>query len=319
MDYIFLIVGLALLLVGANVLVDSSVAIAKKAKLSNFIIGFTIIGWGTSSPELFVSISSALSGHGDIAMGNVIGSNICNILLILGVTAMILPFTIERLQTRRDIPFTIFVTALLIFLVADNMIFGSANELSRIDALILLAIFIVYNIYAIIQSKGANEETGAEEATKYDNLNTFILIIIAAVSLCSLLYGGTLFLDAAKALARTWGMSESVISITIVAIGTSLPELITCIFAACRGNAQLALGNVLGSNVFNILLILSIAALFDPLKIQTIMFSDYIIMLTAAILCYVVVFTFGKRRFDRIEGAIFVLLFIAYNISLLLR
>ncbi len=319
MDYIFLIIGLCLLLVGANVLVDSSVAIAKKAKLSNFIIGFTIIGWGTSSPELFVSISSALSGNGDIAMGNVVGSNICNVLLILGATAMILPFTIERQQTRSDIPFTIFVSVLLTVLATDALFFGSANEISRIDALILLAIFIAYNVYIIMKCKGTDEETGAEEPTKYDKLKTFPLILIAAVALCALLYGGTLFLDAAKSLARTWGMSESVISITIVAVGTSLPELITCIFAAMRGNAQLALGNILGSNVFNILLILGISALCNPLSLQTIMLSDYIIMITAAVLCYVVVFTFGKRRFDRIEGAIFVLLFVAYNISLLLR
>ena len=319
MDYILLIVGLGLLLLGANVLVDSSVAIAKKAHLSNFIIGFTIIGMGTSSPELFISISSALNGSGDMALGNVIGSNICNTLLILGVTAAILPFAIERQQTRRDIPFTILVTLLLAIMASDRLIFGSENCISRLDGIILLAIFVGYTAYVLYKSRGSNEETGAEDPTKYDKLHAALLIVIALGALGALLFGGNLFLDSAKSLARTWGMSESVISITIVAVGTSLPELITCVVAATRGNTQLALGNVLGSNIFNILMILGIAATISPLHIESIMPADLVVMLASAIMCYIVVFTFGKHRFDRIEGIIFLMLFAAYNVSLLLR
>lgn len=319
MDYILLIVGLGLLLLGANVLVDSSVAIAKKAHLSNFIIGFTIIGMGTSSPELFISISSALNGSGDMALGNVIGSNICNTLLILGITAAILPFAIERQQTRRDIPFTILVTLLLAIMASDRLIFGSENCISRLDGIILLAIFIGYTAYVLYKSRGSNEETGAEDPTKYDKLHAALLIVIALGALGALLFGGNLFLDSAKSLARTWGMSESVISITIVAVGTSLPELITCVVAATRGNTQLALGNVLGSNIFNILMILGIAATISPLHIESIMPADLVVMLASAIMCYIVVFTFGKHRFDRIEGIIFLMLFAAYNVSLLLR
>lgn len=319
MDYILLIVGLGLLLLGANVLVDSSVAIAKKAHLSNFIIGFTIIGMGTSSPELFISISSALNGSGDMALGNVIGSNICNTLLILGVTAAILPFAIERQQTRRDIPFTILVTLLLAIMASDRLIFGSENCISRLDGIILLAIFVGYTAYVLYKSRGSNEETGAEDPTKYDKLHAALLIVIALGALGALLFGGNLFLDSAKSLARTWGMSESVISITIVAVGTSLPELITCVVAATRGNTQLALGNVLGSNIFNILMILGIAATISPLHIESIMPADLVVMLASAIMCYIVVFTFGKHRFDRIEGIIFLMLFATYNVSLLLR
>lgn len=319
MDYILLIVGLGLLLLGANVLVDSSVAIAKKAHLSNFIIGFTIIGMGTSSPELFISISSALNGSGDMALGNVIGSNICNTLLILGITAAILPFAIERQQTRRDIPFTILVTLLLAIMASDRLIFGSENCISRLDGIILLAIFVGYTAYVLYKSRGSNEETGAEDPTKYDKLHAALLIVIALGALGALLFGGNLFLDSAKSLARTWGMSESVISITIVAVGTSLPELITCVVAATRGNTQLALGNVLGSNIFNILMILGIAATISPLHIESIMPADLVVMLASAIMCYIVVFTFGKHRFDRIEGIIFLMLFAAYNVSLLLR
>lgn len=319
MDYILLIAGLGLLLLGANVLVDSSVAIAKKAHLSNFIIGFTIIGMGTSSPELFISISSALNGSGDMALGNVIGSNICNTLLILGITAAILPFAIERQQTRRDIPFTILVTLLLAIMASDRLIFGSENCISRLDGIILLAIFVGYTAYVLYKSRGSNEETGAEDPTKYDKLHAALLIVIALGALGALLFGGNLFLDSAKSLARTWGMSESVISITIVAVGTSLPELITCVVAATRGNTQLALGNVLGSNIFNILMILGIAATISPLHIVSIMPADLVVMLASAIMCYIVVFTFGKHRFDRIEGIIFLMLFATYNVSLLLR
>lgn len=319
MDYILLIAGLGLLLLGANVLVDSSVAIAKKAHLSNFIIGFTIIGMGTSSPELFISISSALYGSGDMALGNVIGSNICNTLLILGITAAILPFAIERQQTRRDIPFTILVSLLLAIMASDRLIFGSENCISRLDGIILLAIFVGYTAYVLYKSRGSNEETGAEDPTKYDKLHAALLIVIALGALGALLFGGNLFLDSAKSLARTWGMSESVISITIVAVGTSLPELITCVVAATRGNTQLALGNVLGSNIFNILMILGIAASISPLHIESIMPADLVVMLASAIMCYIVVFTFGKHRFDRIEGIIFLMLFATYNVSLLLR
>ena len=319
MDYILLIAGLCLLLLGANVLVDSSVAIAKKAHLSNFIIGFTIIGMGTSSPELFISISSAINGSGDMALGNVIGSNICNTLLILGATATILPFSIERQQTRRDIPFAIVASIIMALFACDRLIFNSENTISRIDGIVLLGLFVAYTAYVLIKSKGSNEETGAEEPTRYDKINVFLLIVIALASLAALLMGGNMFLDSAKSLARTWGMSESVISITIVAVGTSLPELITCVVAALRGNAQLALGNVLGSNIFNILMILGIAATIKPLSIENIMPDDIMMLIASAVLCYIVVFTFGKHRFDRIEGIIFFLLFVAYNVSLLLR
>lgn len=319
MDYILLIAGLCLLLLGANVLVDSSVAIAKKAHLSNFIIGFTIIGMGTSSPELFISISSAINGSGDMALGNVIGSNICNTLLILGATATILPFAIERQQMRRDIPFAIVASIIMALLACDRLLFNSENTISRIDGIVLLGLFVAYTAYVLIKSKGSNEETGAEEPTRYDKINVFLLIVIALASLAALLMGGNMFLDSAKSLARAWGMSESVISITIVAVGTSLPELITCVVAALRGNAQLALGNVLGSNIFNILMILGIAATIKPLSIENIMPADIMMLIASAVLCYIVVFTFGKHRFDRIEGIIFFLLFVAYNVSLLLR
>lgn len=315
MDYIILILGLALLLIGANVLVDSSVAIAKKAHLSDFVIGLTIVGMGTSAPELFISTSSAITGHGDIAMGNVLGSNICNVLLILGATGLILPFTIQRQQTRRDIPFAIFASILVTILTFT----GAQTGLSRVDGAILLVAFTAYMGYVVYKSR--NEATEEEELqpNKYQRLNIALLVIIALASLGALIGGGTLFLDSAKNIARAWGVSESVISITIVAVGTSLPELITCIIAARRGNAQLALGNVLGSNIFNALFVLGVPALIHPFTTQSIAITDYAMLLFSALLCYIVIFTFGKRKFDRIEGLIFLLIYIGYDITLFMR
>ena len=305
-----------LLLLGANVLVDSTVAIAKKARLSNFVIGFTIIGIGTSSPELFISLSSAITNHGDIAMGNVVGSNICNTLLILGATAAILPFTIKREQTLRDIPFAI-ATSIIITVLAFT---GSTNGLSRLDGVILLAIFAAYTLYVISKSRSkASPESDDDMSSKYDRLDTPLLVTIALAALGSLLGGGTLFLNSAQAIARAWGMSETVISITIVALGTSLPELITCIIAARRGNAQLALGNVLGSNIFNILMVLGLPALIHPFTTESIQITDFGMMLFSAIMCYVVIFTFGKKHFDRIEGFIFLALYVAYDVYLFIR
>lgn len=324
MDYLFLVCGLALLLLGANYLVDSSVAIAQRAKISNFIIGLTIVGMGTSAPELFVSVSSALSNSGDIAMGNIVGSNIANILLILGVTALIFPFPIERVQRRRDIPFLIFMTLFTALLASDSIIPGiDGNTLSRIDGIVLLLLFIGYMGWVVLQ-KGKNPKQAVEEADEEATSSLtgkapWLLWGIAIVSLAALIYGGNLFLDSAKNLARSWGMSEAVIAITIVAVGTSLPELITAVVAAAKKNVQLALGNVIGSNLFNLLFILGTASTVKPLTLNGINFVDYGVMLLASVMLYVVVLTFKKNKFDRIEGFIFVAAYIAYTVHLLMR
>lgn len=324
MDYILLIVGLGLLLLAADFLVDSSVAIAQRAKISNFIIGLTIVGIGTSAPELFVSISSALSDHGDIAMGNVIGSNICNIFLILGVTATILPFTIERDISRRDIPFGIIAALLLLLLANDSFVPGlKENILSRIDGIFFLVLFVAYMCYVVIV-KGKNPQEAIAEAdeqtkSKFAGKHPLLLWAIALASLAGLIFGGNVFLDSAQNLARTWGISEAVISITIVAIGTSLPELITAITAALKKNPELALGNVLGSNVFNILMILGVTSTIKPITLESINIVDYVVVLVAAVMTYVVVFTFGKHRFDRVEGVVFLLCYVGYTAYLLIR
>lgn len=324
MDYLLLVVGLALLLLGANYLVDSSVAIAKRAKISNFIIGLTIVGIGTSAPELFVSLQSGLTGHGDIAMGNVVGSNITNLLLILGVTAVICPFAIEKQTHRSDIPFSIFAAVLLTMFVNDSWNPGiDENILSRLDGGVFLIVFISYFIYTLfIKAKNpqeAKEEMDQDATSSLEGKKPALLWAVAAVSLAALLCGGQLFLDSAINLARAWGMSEAVISITIVAVGTSLPELITSVLAACKNNPQLALGNILGSNVFNILMILGLTASITPIHVVGINAVDYMVMIGATVATFIVTYTFKKKKFDRAEGVIFLLCYVAYTIYLLMR
>lgn len=324
MDYLLLVVGLGLLLLAANYLVDSSVAIAQRAKISNFIIGLTIVGIGTSAPELFVSISSALSNSGDIAMGNVIGSNIANIFLILGVTAIICPFAIERLQRVRDIPFLIFATIFVSIIANDAIVPGiRENTLNRLDGIVLLLCFIGYMAWVIVQKgknpKKAIEDADEEASSSLTGKNPWLLWAIAVVSLVALISGGNLFLDSAKKLAAAWGMSEAVIAITIVAVGTSLPELVTAVIAASKKNPQLALGNVIGSNIFNLMFILGTSSTVKSLTLVNINMWDYAVMLLAAVMLFLVVFTFKKDKFDRIEGIIFFVVYVAYMVYLLLR
>ena len=320
MEIILLIVGLGMLLAGANYLVESSVAIAQRAKISNFVIGLTIVGIGTSSPELLISLTSAVQGLGDMSLGNVVGSNICNILLILGMTAVIKPFIIERNTLKRDIPFNIFTSLLLVALCLDTVLFGGDNNsLSRIDGCIFIVIFAAYMWYTVRANK-AQEEYEETANSTLSHKPLWANIAIAAASLGVLLWGGNIFLDSAVILAKEWGMSEAVISLTIVAVGTSLPELVTSVIAALKGNAQLALGNVLGSNIFNVLLILGLSSVISPLQISSgFNATDFIMLVVAAVLVYVSAFTLGKRKVDRAEGIIFIIFYAIYTTYLLIK
>lgn len=321
MTYILLFLGLGLLLLGANFLVDASVAIAKKTKISDFVIGMTIVGIGTSTPELLVSVSSALQGLGDVAIGNIVGSNICNVMLILGITALISPFAITMSNLRRDIPMTAIVSILLFVLSFDTIIHGAdTNCISRPEGLFMLLCFAVFMYYSLKQSAPDANDTATEQKPSF--LNRFSYIVLSAVALASLallIWGGNMFLDSAVSLAKVWGMSDSVISITILAVGTSLPELITCIFAAMKGNSQLALGNVLGSNIFNIVFILGAAATITPLTLNSIGLTDFAVMIVSAILLVIFSFTMRRNVIDRTEGALFLAGYVAYTVYLLIR
>ncbi|MBR4298246.1 MAG: calcium/sodium antiporter [Bacteroidales bacterium] len=309
LQILILVGGLALILFGANWLVDGSSSIAKKFGLSEFVIGLTIVGIGTSTPEMVVSFMSAFQGKADMAIGNIVGSNIFNVLMILGVTALISPLAITKTNLRRDIPLNILVTVLLIVLGMNFTIFGKGNDLlCRIDGLILLAIFAWYLWKSFKSDNGDTREEG-EGIKTYKTLTSVILII---AGLAGLVIGGRLFVDSATQLAKMFGVSDKFIAITIMAAGTSMPELATCVVAALKGRGQLALGNVLGSNISNILLILGGAAVISPLSFGSMTYVDLGVVLVAAVLIFLSAYCFKKKELDRIEASIFIILEICY-------
>lgn len=304
-----LLAGLLLILFGANWLVDGSSSIAKRFGISEFVIGLTIVGIGTSTPEMVVSFMSSFQGKADMAIGNIVGSNIFNTLMILGVTALISPLAITKSNLKRDIPLNIIVTVMLILLGMNLTIFGKGqDQLSRIDGAILLALFAGY-LWTSFKSDQGDSEEGGEGIKEYKN-GVSVLMIIAG--LAGLIAGGRLFVNSATELAKMFGVSDKFIAITIMAAGTSMPELATCVVAALKGRGQLALGNVLGSNIANILLILGGAALINPLSFGGMTYVDLGIILIGALVILASAFMFKKKELDRYEGAIFVLMEIGY-------
>ena len=301
---LILAAGLVLILLGANYLVEGSSAIARKFGISEFIIGLTIVGIGTSSPEMVVSFLASLQGKADMAIGNIIGSNIFNTLLILGVTALISPLTITKSNIKKDIPMNIFATILLIVFGLHATLFGLGTDtLSRYDGAILLAVFIWY-LVSSFRNKSSIEEDGQEIIKASPFWLTFIMI---AGGLAGLIIGGRLFVNSASELARIFGVSDKFIAITVMAGGTSMPELATCVVAALKGKGQLALGNILGSNISNILLILGGSALINPLSFSGITAVDVSTLLASALFILLSAWMFKKKKLDRIEGAILLL------------
>lgn len=309
LEIALLIAGLAMILFGANWLVNGSSSIAKRFGISEFVIGLTIVGIGTSSPEMVVSFLSSLQGKADMAIGNIAGSNIFNTLLILGITALISPLTITKSNLKRDIPLNIIVTIILILLGMNFTIFGAGkDQLCRIDGAILLVIFVLY-LWSSFKSDSSDEENGGEGIKEY---STFMSISMVAAGLAALIFGGKLFVNSATELAKMFGVSDKFIAITVMAAGTSMPELATCAVAALKGRGQLALGNVLGSNIANILLILGGSAIISPLSFSGMTYVDIGILLLCAAFIFASAFLFKKKQLDRYEGAILVLTEVGY-------
>lgn len=310
-DILWIVAGLVLILVGSDWLVDGASGVARKYGISEFVIGMTIVGIGTSMPELVSSLISAIQGHGDMALGNVTGSNICNILLILGVTALISPIKYTRSNIRKDIPFAILVSLFLIVMLYNC--FGLFREMgtpgiSRVDALYLLSIFAVFMIDSFKTAKnGAEEEDASVKPMPMGKAIIYVLL-----GLAGLIFGGQVFVDHTVSLAERFQVSEAFISITLMAVGTSLPELATCAVAAMKGKNQLALGNVIGSNIFNITLIIGTSAAISPFEIQSISTVDMGMVIVVVVLLWLAAFTFKKKKLDRVEGVIFLLAYIAY-------
>ena len=303
-----LLAGLLMILFGANWLVDGSSSIAKRFGISEFVIGLTIVGIGTSTPEMVVSFLSSLQGKADMAIGNIVGSNIFNTMMILGVTALISPLTITAGNLKKDIPLNIIVTVILIILGMNLTIFGhGADQLSRIDGAILLGIFAWY-LWSSFKEDTPDAE-GEEGIKEYSNAISILLVI---AGLASLIIGGRLFVNSATELAKMFGVSDKFIAITIMAAGTSMPELATCAVAALKGRGQLALGNILGSNISNILLILGGSALINPLSFSGMSNVDLGAVLISAIFILASAYLFKKKSLDRFEGIILILMEVAY-------
>lgn len=308
MDYLILTGGLALILLGANYLVEGASSIAKRFGLSEFIIGVTIVGIGTSSPEMVASIMAAIKGSAEMAIGNIVGSNIFNTLVILGVTGLIAPLTITKSNIKKDIPINIVVTAMLVLLGMNLTIFGlGKDQLSRLDGAIMLAIFLWYILSSFRSGKSENNE---EEGIKIQPI--WLSAIMIAGGLAALIFGGRFFVNGAESIARSLGVSDKFIAITVMAAGTSMPELATSIVAAVKGRGQLALGNILGSNISNILLILGIASMISPLSFSGISIVDMIVLAVAAVLIFLSAFMFKKKELDRFEAGIFLLIEAGY-------
>jgi len=304
-----LLAGLLLILFGANWLVDGSSSIAKRFGISEFVIGLTIVGIGTSTPEMVVSFLSSFQGKADMAIGNIVGSNIFNTMMILGVTALIAPLAITKSNLKKDIPLNIIVTLLLIILGMNFTLFGKGeDQLSRLDGVILLGVFAWY-IWSSFRSDNADPKEDGDGIKEY---KTGISVLLIVAGLAGLIIGGRLFVNSATELAKMFGVSDKFIAITVMAAGTSMPELATCVVAALKGRGQLALGNVVGSNISNILLILGGAALINPLSFSGMTYVDLGAVLLGAIFLLGSAYLFRKKQLDRFEGAILLLMEAAY-------
>ena len=311
MDILLLIVGLGLILAGANFLTDGSAALAQRFRVPEFIIGLTVVAVGTSTPELVVSVLSAIGGQSDVAIGNVVVSNIFNVFVILGVCALIRPVPLTAGNIRRDIPFGVLVSLLLLALAQDSLLCkGAADRIGRLDGAAMLALYILLMWYTIRKTKRP-EATAPTEGSKAP-MAAWLTAVMIVGGLAGLVFGGEMFLRSATSIARSLGVSESVIAITLVAGGTSLPELASSLVSLFKGKAEMALGNVIGSNIANILLILGVSATIHPLSMGGITVWDLLMVLLSSVVVFLAAFTFKRKAIDRWEGALFVAIYAVY-------
>ena len=304
---IILIVGFIILIKGADIFVDGASGIASNLKVSKMLIGLTIVAFGTSAPEFAVSIKSLLSNNGDIVLGNVIGSNILNILLILGASSLVHPLTVKNTTVKKELPITLLITSLFVVLLSDNLFDkGLNNMFTRSDGVIVILFFLVFIYYLISMSR----KKIADE-TEIKNLSLIKSIIYTIVGIIGIVVGSNFVVDSASHIAQIIGVSERMISLTIIALGTSLPELATSLTATRKGEYDIAIGNVVGSNIFNIGLVIGIpVVLFGGIPKIAFSYIDLIVMLVSAILLFM--FSFNDYKISKKEGIIFLLLFITY-------
>ena len=308
MSYLILVISLVGIVFGAEFLVAGSVSVARRYKVSDFVIGAAIVGIGTSMPELVVSFVGALKGNADVAIGNVVGSNIFNVLGILGLTAICFPIAIDRKNMTFEVPFCIGVSVLLT-LLALNFFNGTPSTIGRVDGIILLLLFVGYMWYSFARDK-QNTTDEAHVEVKEPILALWVALLKIVGGLALLITSCDFFVDNAIVIAKSWGVSDAIISLTLIACGTSLPELAASVAAACKKNTQLALGNIIGSNIFNILLILGVSSQVMPLVSADITLVDYAVMIAAA--AFPLLFGF-KGKIGRVGGAVMLLCFVLYT------
>ena len=315
LDVIFLIGGLALILLGANGLTDGAAAVAKRFHISDLVIGLTIVAFGTSAPELVISAMAALGGSAEMAIGNVVGSNVFNVLMIIGVTALVMPIKVGQGTLSKEIPLVVLASFALAFMGNDVWLDGgNANIISRIDGLVLLAFFLIFLRYTFAIAHNGGDEAEGEKIKEMPIWKSALFIL---GGLAGLVYGGQLFVDGASGIASSLGVSESIIGLTIVAGGTSLPELATSVTAALKKNPGIAIGNVIGSNLFNVFFVLGCSATISPLPMGGINNVDMAVLIGSAILFWLVGWFFKKRTITRVEGALLVVCYVAYTAFLI--
>lgn len=318
MEYLYLTLGLALILLGANYLTEGAAAVAQRLRMPEFVIGLTIVAVGTSMPELTVSLLSAIQGKSSMALGNVLGSNLFNALVIGGVCALICPLVLTRGNIRRDIPICFASSVLLWVLASDRALgLGAADRIGRAEGVVLLLLYVGF-VWVSIR-EGRKEVMSKQEAPDAaDDTGTvrprpvWLAVVMIAGGLAGLIYGGEVFLDNATAIARAWGVSEGVIAITLVAGGTSLPELASSVVSMLKGKAEMALGNIVGSNIANILLIVGLSATVSPLTTGGLTTMDFGMVAWSAAMLFLAAFTFRRKALDRWEGVIFLAVYALY-------
>lgn len=313
LTYFLFAIGFIFLIKGAGYLVDGSSAIAKRFGVSDLIIGLTIISFGTSAPEMLVNVMASLRGAGDIVIGNIIGSNIANIFLILGVSALIYPLNVKTTTTWKEIPLNILAAVVVLLMMNDMFLDGSQSIISRSDGLILIMFFIIFIAYTVGLAKNGAEKI---ENQKLSYMRAVVMIV---GGMLGLFYGGKWVVEGAVKIASTFGLSEAMIGATIVALGTSLPELATSAMAAYKRRTDIAIGNVVGSNLFNIFWVLGLSAIMNPVSFSPKLNTDVIILLVATILLFFFAINGGRHHIEKKEGVIFLICYVAYIVFLIMR
>jgi cation:H+ antiporter len=317
LTYFLFVIGFVLLIKGADFLVDGATSVARRYKVSDLVIGLTVVAFGTSTPELFVNIIASAKGNTDIAIGNVLGSNIANVFLILGVSSIIYPLSVTKGTVWKEIPFSLLAAFVLGFMANDHLIDKrNFSSLTRIDGLILLCFFTIFLYY----SYGiAREIEGMEQHVQVEKKGMAKSFLLICAGLVGLTLGGKWIVDGAIVIAKNFGMSESLIGLTIVAVGTSLPELATSAVAAYRRNVEIAVGNVVGSNIFNVFFVLGTSSIIKPLPFQIKNNIDIGAVILSSLFLFLFMFTGKKRSLDRWEGAVFLVLYATYVIFLVFK